>query len=166
MGVVPFPFLSLLALALGRTHGSYARWFNRRYRRSGHLWQNRFYSSALGRSHLPTALVYVDLNPVRAGLARRAEDYEWSSASDHAGAADPLLDAWAWDALGMTTDWRERLEAWRHDGRGDALRRATNAGRPFGDESFVTRMEQELGRLLRPQRPGPKAKPATRGARA
>ena len=72
-----------LAQALGQAHGKYARWFNRRYRRSGHLWQNRFYSSALGGAHLETALAYVDLNPVRAGLVRSAELYEWSSAAAH-----------------------------------------------------------------------------------
>lgn len=55
-----------LARALGQTHGHYAQHFNRRYRRCGHLWQNRFYSCPLGRDHLVTA--YVDLNP----LARKA----------------------------------------------------------------------------------------------
>ncbi len=45
--------------------------FNRHHRRSGHLWQNRFYSCPLGPSRLATALAYVDLNPVRAGLVER-----------------------------------------------------------------------------------------------
>jgi putative transposase len=56
-----------LAQALGRAHSWYAQRFNRRYRRSGHLWQNRFYSCPLGSSQLVRALAYVDLNPVRAG---------------------------------------------------------------------------------------------------
>lgn len=155
-----------LAVALGRTHGSYARWFNRRYRRSGHLWQNRFYSSVLSRSYLATALAYVDLNPVRTGLARQAEEYEWSSARGHSGAADRLLDARAWDELGMTADWSERLQAWRDNGRDEALRQATYAGRPFGDESFVAGMEKEAGRPLRRQRPGPKPDSAMLGASA
>jgi putative transposase len=67
-----------LALALGQLHGSYARHFNRRYRRSGHLWQNRFYSCPLGRSHVWRALLYVDLNPVRAGLVGDPTTYPWS----------------------------------------------------------------------------------------
>jgi putative transposase len=57
-----------LAKALGQTHWRYAMRFNRLHRRSGHLWQNRFYSCPLGPSHLATALAYVDLNPVRARL--------------------------------------------------------------------------------------------------
>jgi putative transposase len=63
-------------LTLGQTHGRYAQRFNRRYRRSGHLWQNRFYSCPLGRNHLVRALAYVDLNPLRAGLVRLPELYE------------------------------------------------------------------------------------------
>ena len=59
-----------LARALGQSHSRYAQRFNRRYGRTGHLWQNRFYSCPLGRTHLVRALLYVDLNPVRAGLGR------------------------------------------------------------------------------------------------
>jgi putative transposase len=57
-----------LARALGRAHACYAQRFNRRYRRSGHLWQNRFYSCPLGGSHLVRALAYGDLEPGARGL--------------------------------------------------------------------------------------------------
>lgn len=57
-----------LALMLRRVHGMYARYFNVRTSRSGHLWQNRFYSCPLSESHLWTAIRYVELNPVRAAL--------------------------------------------------------------------------------------------------
>ena len=53
--------------ALRRADSAYAQKFNRRYRRSRHLWQNRLFSCTLGAGHLLTALAYVDLNP-RAGL--------------------------------------------------------------------------------------------------
>jgi putative transposase len=81
-----------LARALGRTHSCYARRFNLRYHRGGHLWQNRFYSDRFyscppGGSHLPRALAHVDLNPVRAGLASRAADYPRSSARAHLAGA-------------------------------------------------------------------------------
>ena len=41
-----------LAKALGRTHFRYTQYINRLHGRSGHLWQNRFYSCPLGREHL------------------------------------------------------------------------------------------------------------------
>jgi putative transposase len=61
-----------LARALGRAHYDYAVYFNHRKHHSGHVWQNRFYSAALDRDHLGTALRYVDLNPVRGRLLERA----------------------------------------------------------------------------------------------
>lgn len=79
-------------------HWRHAMRFNRRYRRSGHIWQNRYYSSPLGPSHLAAALAYVDLNPVRAGLVGDAVEYPWSSARAHLEGSDQLglLDDWAW----------------------------------------------------------------------
>ncbi len=101
-----------LARALGQADGRYASWFNKRYRRSGHLWQNRFYSCALGRTHLLTALAYVDLNPIRAGMLASATEYAWSSAKAHAfgPASDTLVDDWSWSELRLAGNWIEVLE--------------------------------------------------------
>jgi len=61
---------------------SYAKWYNRHYQRRGSFWGERFKSSILGDSNaLLNALIYVELNPVRAGLVERPEDWRWSSAS-------------------------------------------------------------------------------------
>jgi putative transposase len=70
-----------LAKALGRTHFLYTQYVNRLHRRIGHLWQNRFFSCPLGREHFWRTLRYVEQNPVRAGLVRKAWNYKWSSAS-------------------------------------------------------------------------------------
>jgi putative transposase len=58
-----------LALTLDRTQSEYALAWNRTRGGSGHLWQNRFFSCALDETHAVRALRYVELNPVRAGLA-------------------------------------------------------------------------------------------------
>jgi len=149
-----------LSQALGQAHGKYARWFNRRYRRSGHLWQNRFYSSALGGGRLETALAYVDLNPVRAGLVKRAGEYEWSSAAAHLTGceADPLIDSWDWQELGLGPNWAQRLVACRASDQGELLREATYGGRPFGDGSFVAEIERRVKRPLTKGKPGRKPK--------
>jgi len=157
-----------LALALGRCHGSYARRFNRRYRRSGHLWQNRFYSCVLGGSHVAAALAYVDLNPVRAGLVRRPEEWEWSSARAHAGVvrSDESLDADKWNELGLGEDWPSVLTAHGGEAQAAELREATYGGRPLGDEEFIAALEAKADRLLRRQTPGPKPKPKPRSEAA
>jgi REP element-mobilizing transposase RayT len=59
---------------------SYAQDFNRRHERRGHLFGGRFYSELIAREeHLVAACIYVVLNPVRAGVADRAEQWPWSS---------------------------------------------------------------------------------------
>jgi len=52
-----------LAKAVGRTHFRYSQYINRLHRRSGHLWQGRFYSCALDERHLWLAMKYIELNP-------------------------------------------------------------------------------------------------------
>ena len=108
---VPERFDSL-AKALGHAHNAYSRYLNAVGRRSGHLWQNRIYSAPLGRDHLLRALRYVDLNPVRARLAERAVEFEWSSAQAHVTGRDPagLLDMEEWRRLCPLGDWGEVLE--------------------------------------------------------
>src|SRR5512143_1905780 len=58
----------------------------------GRLWQGRFFSCPLDEEHLWAAIRYVERNPVRVRLARRAEQYPWSSAAAHCGLrSDPVL---------------------------------------------------------------------------
>ncbi|HET9673836.1 MAG TPA: transposase [Gaiellaceae bacterium] len=60
-------------------HGTYALAFNRRHRRTGHLFGARFASWIVETErHLVNACRYVYLNPVRAGLCARPEDWPWS----------------------------------------------------------------------------------------
>jgi putative transposase len=152
---VPRHFHSL-AKALGQAHWRYAMYFNRRYRRSGHLWQNRYYSSPLGPSHLLTALAYVDLNPFRAGLVGDPAEYPWSSARAHLSGADRhrLLDEWEWSESNLRAGWGETLRAGTSAAADEALRHATANGLALGDDTFVAALEQSAGRRLRAQRRG------------
>ncbi len=139
-------------------HSAYGLWFNRKYRLSGHLWQGRFYSCVLGDSHLWPAVRYVERNPVRAGVVKRAEEHPWSSAFAHVfGREDPLLDA----AMPLTTavgNWSEWLSAEDVDSEIRAIRMATAHDLPYGEESLVERLELQFGRPLRPRKEGRKSK--------
>ncbi len=64
-----------LAKAFGRTHFRYTQYINRLQKRSGHLWQNRFFCCALDEDHYWTAMAYVEQNPVRARMVRRPWRY-------------------------------------------------------------------------------------------
>jgi len=143
-----------LAHVMARLNSEYAQALNRIQERSGHLWQNRFYSCPLDERHFVNALRYTDLNPVRAGLVARALDWPWSSAAVHASEIlrDECLDrdwvdlAGGWDYC----DWKNELEASATDGVADGLlRRATYTGEPLGSLEFVAELERRAGRRLR-----------------
>lgn len=133
-----------LAVALRRAHGRYAQYFNARKLRSGHLWQNRFYSCPMDEPHHWTAIRYVEMNPVRAGLAARPEEYEWSSAAAHLKGADSrhVVDMGFWAESGGSRRWRELLEDGEQEAELARLRRATHAGKPLGSKDFHAKIEE------------------------
>ena len=141
-----------LARAVGRTHWLYTQYVNRLHGRSGHLWQNRFYSCALDEDHFWKAMAYVERNPVRARLVRRPWRWAWSSAAAHCGEAENtgLLDLEAWKDLLAGADWRDVLAERLEEADVAALRRATGWGRPLGSDRFLAKLERALGRRLRP----------------
>ena len=158
-----------LANALGRTHNDYSRWLNLRHRTTGHVWQNRFYSCALDESHSWEALRYVELNPVRAGLAKCAADWPWSSARAHLSGIDgaSLIDFADWSVRWSPGTWNDALEG----GVADAdllerIRESTRTGRPVGDTEYLLQVEATAGRRVRPATRGRKRQvPAGAGLR-
>jgi putative transposase len=142
-----------LARVLGHAHSEYALALNRMESRTGHLWQNRFFSCPLDESHLFTAMRYIDLNPVRAGLAEEACKWPWSSALAHTSenTCDPVLDdAWA-EHFGRWNyqEWHELLLSGMPDGESGKVRESTRTGAPLGQDEFVDRLESQAGRRLR-----------------
>jgi len=69
-----------LSIFLKELKQRYTRWHNRRHRRTGTLWEHRFRSVLVegGETALLTISAYIDLNPVRAGIADDPKDYRWS----------------------------------------------------------------------------------------
>ena len=143
-----------LARAIGEAHRRYTRRVNFREGWRGHLWQERFASFPMDETYLLAAARYVEMNPVHAGLVKRPEDYPWSSARAHIEGRDDSLVKVA-PLLEIVGDWRTFLDIPATDDP-DLLRRHERTGRPLGGETFVERLEAELKRTLRPQKPGPK----------
>jgi len=156
-----------LAKAIGRTDWRYAQYVGRLHHRSGHLWQNRFFSCVLEGGHLVSALAYVDRNPVRAGMVRRPWDYAWSSARAHVEGRDPagLLHMTAWRRLAGKTDWRSLLVREGDHDRIRGLRDHTRTGRPLGSDAFLAKLERALGHRLRSRPAGRPRKRPTGSAR-
>ncbi len=101
--------LALLMQSVGR---SYVRYFNGKYLRSGTLWDGRYRSTVIqAEGYLLAGMVFLDLNPVRAGLVTAPADYPWSSHSHYAGVRHQKLltpHALVW-SLGNTPFAREAV---------------------------------------------------------
>jgi putative transposase len=132
-------------------HMRYAQRINRAKGWKGHLWQGRFFSSALDEAYLWAAVRYVERNPVRAGMERRAEDYRWSSAAAHCGkGVDGLLnpESGLSRKLSETEDWSAWLAEGDETEELQMLRRNVEKGLPCGSEDFVQKLGRQVGRLL------------------
>ncbi len=154
-----------LRRALGEAHRRYTRRVNLREDWRGYLWQGRFASFVMDEPHLLAAARYVELNPLRAGLVRRAQDWPWSSARAHLAGKDDALVAAA-PLRALVPDWRAFLAEGLGEDDLEALRRHARTGRPLGSERFVEGLEARLGRPLRPRKRGrkPKDRPVTPAA--
>jgi REP-associated tyrosine transposase len=79
-----------LAAGMRQLNGAYARHFNKRHGGSGAVFETRYHSELIeSDAHLLEVCRYLALNPVRAGLTSRPEDWPWGSYRAHAGAALP-----------------------------------------------------------------------------
>ncbi len=144
-----------LRAALGEAHRRYTRHVNLREGWRGYLWQGRFASFPMDGNYLLACTRYIELNPVRAKLARRARDWRWSSTRAHLAARDDGLVR-AKPLLSQVNDWPSFLGEGLGDDDLDAIRASERTGRPLGAESFVKRLEKRLGRPLVRGKPGPK----------
>jgi putative transposase len=132
-------------------HMRYAQRLNRQRQQQGHVWQGRYFSSALDGDYFRAALRYVERNPVRARMVRKAENYEWSSARGHCGVVkDPLLaktPKWRGD-LDDIKNWSSWLAEPDEDEALLTLRRNAMMGLPCGSEKFLRKAEKLVGRDL------------------
>ena len=95
-----------LAMTFKYANMRYSSYFNKKNKRSGHLWQGRFYSCPLQFEHALEALRYVERNPVRARMVELPWEYEWSSAREHVG-FDGEIDTSTKDEGNKSVDRRQ-----------------------------------------------------------
>ncbi|MET4235492.1 putative transposase [Bradyrhizobium sp. LA6.10] len=144
-----------LRRALARVHRSYAGTIQARRKRTGHFWQGRFGAVAMDERHLAAALRYVSLNPVRARLVQRAQDWRWASTRAHLRWRDDGLTALV-PIPHRFPDFADLLTTEPELNLFGALRSAESIGRPLGDDRFLARIERQTGRVLKPAKRGPK----------
>jgi putative transposase len=144
----------------------YVQYFNRRYDRSGTLWEGRFRSCIVESAHYVLGCYrYIELNPVRAGMVDHPTGYLWSSYAINSGMrSDPFVSAHS-EFVALSADLKSRHAAYRglfeqHFDTDllEAIRDAINGGYPLASESFKSTVLAPLGWKTEPGKPGPRAK--------
>jgi putative transposase len=146
-----------LAKLFSDAHRLYTRRINFREGWRGHLWQERFHSFVMDEAYLLAAVRYTELNPVRAGLCKQAEDWPWSSARAHLCEKDDDLVS-VLPMLERISCWREYLSIKESHVETEKIRLHARTGRPMGGEAFIDSLEALTGRSLILKKPGPKVK--------
>ena len=146
-----------LRRAMARVHRRYAGFVHARRRRTGHFWQGRYGAVAMDEDHLAAAYRYVNLNPVRARLVKRAQDWPWSSARALLGVAEDGLTQLA-PARDRFARFADLLEAEEDQKATARLRKGESVGRPVGSDAFLAALEAQSGRPLHALKRGPKPK--------
>jgi len=136
-----------LRQTLGEAHRRYTRHINFREKWRGYLWQGRFASFPMDEAYLMACTRYVELNPVRAKLVKRAEDWRWSSARAHIGGHDDKLVT-VEPMLQRCGDWRDFLSGGLNDATTEEIRASERTGRPLGDDGFIKKLQDLTGRRL------------------
>jgi putative transposase len=145
----------------------YVRNYNQRQARSGTLWEGRYKSTLIqAERHLLNCMVYMDLNPVRAGMAADAGDYQWSSHAHYSGRRqDKLITPHPlyWE-LGNTPFSRDQayvdmVRAGVSEEQQRALTDATLRGWALGEPDYVADLQRRTERRVQKSRAG---RPSTR----
>lgn len=109
----------------------------------------------MDEEHFAAALRYVSLNPVRARLVDRAQDWRWSSTRAHLRRRDDGITALA-PVRDRFPDFADLLASEPEPDLFGRLRAAESIGRPLGNDRFLARIERSTGRIHKPGKRGPK----------
>jgi len=151
--------LSELMQRIGR---KFARLMNLRWGRTGTLFEGRFRSSLIDSDrYLLTCMRYIELNPVRAGIAPRPEDFSWSSyAANATGGPDGrLVPHHLYTELGRTREerglaYRELVRAGISGSELASIRESAAKCRALGDDTFCAAIQSLLDRPVSPRPQG------------
>jgi putative transposase len=143
----------------------YVQYVNRRYQRSGTLWEGRYRSCLVDSpEYVLGCYRYIELNPVRAGMVAAPSAYRWSSHNGNSGAAANTILTAHCEYRALSDDEQARRAAYRglFDQADDpqflqAIREATDGGYPLLGEKLRARIAA-MGRRLEARKPGPPPK--------
>lgn len=154
-------------IALMRNLGQrYVQYFNKRHGRTGTLWEGRFRSCVTESARYVLACYrYIEMNPVRAGMVGRPEEYPWSSHRANIGLRTDVLvrPHVEYLALGGAANtpahsYRQLYGTALDEALLRRIREATNGGYPIAGDTFLGTVAETAKRRLEPGKAGRPAK--------
>lgn len=160
--LLEIPEQGSLAKAMHGINLAYTVWFNRKYKRVGHLWQGRFKSFPVENDrYLLACGRYIERNPLRAGLVEDAGEYPWSSFLVHAmGLHDGITDQHEIlsEQFGTGTSQSYRKFVSENCEREEQDLREKMCGGVIGSPNFQETVRQAAVATRKPQRGRPRKK--------
>jgi putative transposase len=125
---------------------AHVRRYHKQHESSGHVWQGRYKSFPIeADEHLLTVLRYVERNPVRAGLVKKAEQWAWSSAPAWLAPAAERPSFLAEGPIVRPDDWLKWVNKAVTSAELGALRQSVNRGSPYGSPGWTASTAKQLG---------------------
>jgi len=154
--VEPIDKAENLPLLMKRVAGRQTRRINKLEGRRGTLWEGRYKSSPVDRDeYLLACCRYVELNPVRAGIVVKPEDFRWSSFRQRAGLSpmewldpDPCYIGMGDNDSSRALRYREWVEENIPTAELDLIRKALQRGQLTGAQLFVEEIAAKIGRRI------------------
>ena len=133
-----------LSKAMHWISSSYVRYYNKRYKISGHLWQGRYKSFIVQKeSYLLTLLKYVEVNPKRAKIVKRCEDYKYSSAYNRINnIEDELINT---PPIDLPVNWDKYINEEESKIDIDYIRNSIERQSPLGEELWQVNIAKKYG---------------------
>jgi len=154
----------LMMQAVGR---SYVRYFNDLHRRTGTLWEGRYKSTLIQTErYLLACMIYLDLNPLRAGVVSDPRQYAWSShrhfigqTQDRRVTPHPMYWSLGNTPFAREAAYTEMVRAGLDAPSERAITNATLRGWALGDSHFLAELQKKTERRIAP---APRGRPPSR----
>ncbi|MEM6811557.1 MAG: transposase [Pseudomonadota bacterium] len=146
-----------LSRAIGETNRQYTRYINQKHNWTGHLFQNRFFSYAMDEQYALRAARFIETLPVTAMITDKPQNFLWSSAKFRIkNIQNDFLKSFR--TFHIDQNWEEFLDRPMDQDELKLIQTHLQTGRPRGGHLFLDRIEDQLGKPVRPQKRGRKPK--------
>jgi len=148
----------IMARAIGEGHRQYTAYINAKKDWQGHLFQSRFFSYCTDEQTAIKAACFIENLPTIMKITPAPQNYIWSSAKAHIqkNTYSPFLEPFK--SFHALQNWEQLLNRDISKEEINKIQTHLQTGRPFGSEMFLDKIENIIGRSVRPKKRGRKAK--------